>query len=129
MLKNIARVRRDGQAIEIDAEGLVPGDVVLMEAGNRVPADGRLFVGDPRDRGGRPHRRERPHAQGHDAIDGADVGLGDRLCMAFMNTAVTRGRGEMIVTTTGMGTRSATSPTCSTRPRRTRPRCRSSSTG
>ena len=44
MLKNIARVRRDGQAIEIDAEGLVPGDVVLMEAGNRVPADGRLFV-------------------------------------------------------------------------------------
>ena len=44
MLKNIARVRRDGQAIEIDAEGLVPGDIVLMEAGNRVPADGRLFV-------------------------------------------------------------------------------------
>src|SRR3974390_1895857 len=44
MMKNIARVRRDGEAIEIDAEGLVPGDVVLMEAGNRVPADGRLFV-------------------------------------------------------------------------------------
>ena len=44
MLKNIARVRRDGQAIEIDAEELVPGDIVLMEAGNRVPADGRLFV-------------------------------------------------------------------------------------
>ncbi len=44
MLKNIARVRRDGEAIEIDAEGLVPGDIVLMEAGNRVPADGRLFL-------------------------------------------------------------------------------------
>ena len=44
MMKNIARVRRDGQAIEIDAEELVPGDIVLMEAGNRVPADGRLFV-------------------------------------------------------------------------------------
>jgi Ca2+-transporting ATPase len=41
MMKNIARVRRDGQAIEIEAEQLVPGDVVLMEAGNRVPADGR----------------------------------------------------------------------------------------
>ncbi len=39
-MKNIARVRRDGQAIEIEAENLVPGDVVLMEAGNRVPADG-----------------------------------------------------------------------------------------
>ena len=44
MMKNIARVRRDGQAIEIESEGLVPGDIVLMEAGNRVPADGRLFV-------------------------------------------------------------------------------------
>src|SRR5512143_2168505 len=44
MMKNIARVRRDGQATEIEAEQLVPGDIVLMEAGNRVPADGRLFV-------------------------------------------------------------------------------------
>ena len=105
MMKNISRVRRDGQAIEIEAEGLVPGDIVLMEAGNRVPADGRLFVtatleieeaaltgesvASPKDTG---------------AITKPDVALGDRLCMAFMNTAVTRGRGEMIVTTTGMGT-------------------------
>ena len=44
MMKTIARVRRDGQAIEIDAEELVPGDVVLVEAGNRVPADGRVCV-------------------------------------------------------------------------------------
>ncbi len=44
MMKTIARVRRDGQAIEIDAEELVPGDVVLVEAGNLVPADGRIFV-------------------------------------------------------------------------------------
>ena len=44
MMKNIARVRRDGQAVEIEAEGIVPGDIVLMEAGNLVPADGRLFV-------------------------------------------------------------------------------------
>ena len=44
MMKTIARVRRDGQALEINAEELVPGDVVLMEAGNRVPADGRVWV-------------------------------------------------------------------------------------
>ena len=44
MMKTIARVRRDGQAVEIDAEELVPGDIVLVEAGNRVPADGRLCV-------------------------------------------------------------------------------------
>jgi len=44
MVKNIARVRRDGDAIEIDSGGVVPGDIVLIEAGNRVPADGRIFV-------------------------------------------------------------------------------------
>jgi P-type Ca2+ transporter type 2C len=105
MMKNIARVRRDGQAIEIDAENLVPGDIVLMEAGNRVPADGRLFVtasveieeaaltgesvATPKDT---------------ETISKADAPLGDRHCMAYMNTAVTRGRCEMIVTTTGMNT-------------------------
>jgi Ca2+-transporting ATPase len=104
-MKSIARVRRDGQAIEIDAEELVPGDIVLMEAGNRVPADGRLFVtanveieeaaltgesvASPKDT---------------ETIAKADAPLGDRHCMAYMNTSVTRGRAEMIVTTTGMGT-------------------------
>ncbi len=44
MMKTIARVRRDGQAVEIDAEELVPGDVVLVEAGNRVPADARVSL-------------------------------------------------------------------------------------
>ncbi len=104
-MKNIARVRRDGQAIEIEAEELVPGDIVLMEAGNRVPADGRLFVtatveieeaaltgesvASPKDT---------------ETITKAEAPLGDRHCMAYMNTSVTRGRGEMIVTTTGMGT-------------------------
>ena len=105
MMKNIARVRRDGQAVEIEAEELVPGDIVLMEAGNRVPADGRLFVtanveieeaaltgesvASPKDT---------------ETIAKADAPLGDRHCMAYMNTSVTRGRAEMIVTTTGMGT-------------------------
>ena len=104
-MKSIARVRRDGQAVEVDAEELVPGDIVLMEAGNRVPADGRLFVtanveieeaaltgesvASPKDT---------------ETIAKADAALGDRHCIAFMNTSVTRGRAEMIVTTTGMGT-------------------------
>ena len=104
-MKSIARVRRNGQAVEIDAEELVPGDIVLMEAGNRVPADGRLFVtatceieeaaltgesvASPKDT---------------ETIAKADAPLGDRHCMAYMNTSVTRGRAEMIVTTTGMGT-------------------------
>ena len=44
MMKTIARVRRDGQAVEIDAQELVPGDVVLVEAGNLIPADGRVTL-------------------------------------------------------------------------------------
>jgi Ca2+-transporting ATPase len=105
MLKNIARVRRDGQAIEIDAEQLVPGDIVLVEAGNRVPADGRLFVAATLEIEEAALTGEStPTLKDTATIDKADVGLGDRLCMAFMNTSVTRGRGELIVTGTGMNT-------------------------
>jgi P-type Ca2+ transporter type 2C len=105
MMKNIARVRRDGQAIEIEAEGLVPGDIVLMEAGNRVPADGRLFVTATLEIEEAALTGESvASSKDSETIDKADVPLGDRHNMAFMNTSVTRGRAEMIVTTTGMGT-------------------------
>ena len=105
MMKNIARVRRDGQAIEIDAEDLVPGDIVLMEAGNRVPADGRLFVTATVEIEEAALTGESvASSKDTETIAKADAPLGDRHCMAYMNTAVTRGRGEMIVTTTGMGT-------------------------
>ena len=53
MMKNIARVRRDGQAIEIEAEELVPGDIVLMEAGNRSQPMGVCLL-QPRWRSRRP---------------------------------------------------------------------------
>ncbi len=105
MMKNIARVRRDGQAVEIDAAELVPGDVVLMEAGNRVPADGRLFVAANLEIEEAALTGESVASSKDSAvITRTEVPLGDRHNMAFMNTSVTRGRGEMIVTTTGMGT-------------------------
>ena len=105
MMKNIARVRRDGQAIEVDAEELVPGDIVLMEAGNRVPADGRLFMTATVEIEEAALTGESvASSKDTETIAKADASLGDRHCMAYMNTAVTRGRGEMIVTTTGMGT-------------------------
>ncbi len=105
MMKNIARVRRDGQAIEIEAEQLVPGDIVLMEAGNRVPADGRLFVAATLEIEEAALTGESvASSKEADVIDKSEVPLGDRHNMAYMNTSVTRGRGEMIVTTTGMGT-------------------------
>src|SRR6478735_3456281 len=105
MLKDIARVRRDGVAIEIDASDLVPADVVLFEAGNRVPADGRLTVVATLEIEEAALTGEsQPVLKDGAAIPGDDVGLGDRICLAFMNTSVTRGRGEMIVTGTGMDT-------------------------
>jgi P-type Ca2+ transporter type 2C len=105
MMKTIARVRRDGQAIEVDAEELVPGDVVLMEAGNRVPADGRICVAATLEIEEAALTGESlPVAKGTDPVPGDKVALGDRTCMAYMNTSVTRGRGEMIVTGTGMDT-------------------------
>ncbi len=105
MMKNIARVRRDGQAVEVDAGQLVPGDIVLMEAGNRVPADGRLFVAATLEIEEAALTGESVAApKNSDALTNPDVPLGDRHCMAYMNTSVTRGRGEMVVTTTGMAT-------------------------
>lgn len=105
MMKQITRVRRDGQAIEVDASQVVPGDIVLVEAGNVVPADGRLFVAATLEIEEAALTGESvPTLKDTAAIDAADVALGDQQCMAFMNTSVTRGRGELIVTTTGMKT-------------------------
>ncbi|HEX4687446.1 MAG TPA: HAD-IC family P-type ATPase [Nocardioides sp.] len=105
MMKTVARVRRDGRAIEVDAEELVPGDVVLVEAGNRVPADGRICVAATLEIDEAALTGESlPVGKTTDAVVGDDVPLGDRICMAYMNTSVTRGRGELIVTATGMQT-------------------------
>jgi len=105
MMKTIARVRRDGQAIEIDAEELVPGDIVLVEAGNRVPADGRILVAATLEIEEAALTGESlPVAKQTEPVAGEDVPLGDRICIAYMNTSVTRGRGEYVVTETGMET-------------------------
>ncbi|HKE53464.1 MAG TPA: cation-transporting P-type ATPase [Actinomycetota bacterium] len=105
MMKTIARVRRDGQAIEIDAEELVPGDVVLVEAGNRIPADGRIVVAATLEIEEAALTGESlPVSKETEPVAGDEVPLGDRICMAYMNTSVTRGRGEYVVTETGMAT-------------------------
>src|SRR5262249_20200999 len=88
MLKTVARVRRDGQAVEVDAEGLVPGDVVLVEAGNLVPADGRIVLAATLEIEEAALTGESlPVAKSLDPVPGQDVPLGDRTCMAYMNTS------------------------------------------
>jgi P-type Ca2+ transporter type 2C len=105
MMKTVARVRRGGQAIEVNAEVLVPGDVVLVEAGNRIPADGRVCVAATLEIEEAALTGESlPVSKSADPVPGEEVALGDRTSMAFMNTSVTRGRGELIVTSTGMET-------------------------
>ena len=104
-MKNVTTVRRDGAGQQVDVAQVVPGDVVLMEAGDLVPADGRLFVAATLEIEEAALTGESVASSKDNAvIDKEEVPLGDRHNMAYMNTSVTRGRGEMIVTTTGMGT-------------------------
>ncbi|MCT9078314.1 cation-translocating P-type ATPase [Streptomyces fulvoviolaceus] len=108
MLVPLARVRRDGTEQEVKAQSLVPGDVVLLEAGGRVPADGRLTVAETVEVDEAALTGEsQPVAKSVTAVDHtatAPVPLAERTSMLFMNTALTRGRAEMIVTATGMRT-------------------------
>ena len=91
--------------LEVDAAELVPGDVVLVEAGNLVPADGRITVAATLEIEEAALTGESlPVSKEIAPVKGADVPLGDRTSMAYMNTSVTRGRGEMVITATGMET-------------------------
>ena len=105
MLAATARVRRGGRVSDLDATQLVPGDIVLLEAGDRVPADGRLLIAHALEVDEAALTGE-SHAVGKysDALDAVDLPLGDRLNLLFMNTVVTRGRAELLVTKTGMAT-------------------------
>jgi Ca2+-transporting ATPase len=105
MLLIHAHVRRNGERSDIPAEELVPGDVVTFEAGDKVPADGRLLVAATLEIEEAALTGEStPVLKSVDPVPGDDVPLGDRLDMAYMNSTVTRGRGEMVVTATGMQT-------------------------
>jgi len=105
MLIMTASVRRDGEVVEVPAEELVPGDVVGFEAGDKVPADGRILVAATLEIEEAGLTGEStPVPKSIDPVAGTDVPLGDRVDMVYMNSQVTRGRGEIVVTATGMST-------------------------
>ena len=105
MLLIHAHVRRGGQRVDIPAEEVVPGDIVTFEAGDKVPADGRLILAATLEIEEAALTGEStPVLKSVDPVSGEDVPLGDRIDMAYMNSTVTRGRGEMVVTATGMNT-------------------------
>ncbi|NLE21326.1 MAG: HAD-IC family P-type ATPase [Actinobacteria bacterium] len=97
-----ARVRRDGVEAEIPAEEVVPGDVVLLAAGDNVAADGRIVAASSLEIDESALTGESvPASKTTETLADADIGPGDRTNMAFMNTPVTHGSGTMIVTARG----------------------------
>ena len=101
MLSLKARVRRDGGRREVPAELLVPGDIVFVESGDRVPADLRLLSAKNLQVEEAALTGESvPVTKQTEPVDEA-VGVGDRVCMAYSGTTVTRGQGRGVVVATG----------------------------
>lgn len=99
-----AKVLRDGQKVEIDSKKLVPGDILVLEAGDLVTADGRILDNFSL------QVNESSLTGESTNIDKADIDfdqerpLGDRLNMVYSSSLVTYGRANVLVTGTGMGT-------------------------
>jgi Ca2+-transporting ATPase len=101
----MAQVTRDGQEHQVSATGLVPGDVVALAAGARVPADGRVIASVRLHVDEAPLTGEsRPVAKTTEPLLDDHAPVADRRNMAFMGTTVTDGRGRIIVTATGTRT-------------------------
>ena len=102
----LVRVRRNGEVQQMSAEDLVPGDMVILGEGDRIPADGRLIQSiNLQIEEAALTGESVPVNKDTEAItDGENVPLGDRHNMVYMGTAVNYGRGEMAVTQTGLKT-------------------------
>ena len=100
-----ARARRGGVVEEVASTGLVPGDIVLLEAGDVVPADGRIVVSATLELQEAALTGESaPVAKDARAVLEPEAVLGDRTNMVFQNTQVTRGTATVVVTATGSST-------------------------
>ena len=100
-----AKVLRDGEPITIPARELVPGDTVILETGDYVPADVRLIQSvNLKIEEAALTGESVPVEKNAAAALSGDIGLGDQVNSAFMTTLVTYGRGSGVVTSTGMGT-------------------------
>lgn len=104
MIKVKAVVRRDGHKKEIDSTDLVPGDIVYLESGSKVPADMRLLETNSLEIDEAFLTGESMAALKNTEVLPADKGVSDRLNCGFAGAAVTKGRGMGVVTQTGLST-------------------------
>ncbi len=102
----VVKVRRDGHVVEIKSVELVPGDIILLEVGDAIPADGRLInATNLKVQEASLTGESIPVEKATDPIPGGEeVPLGDRKNMVYLGTAVTYGRGSAVVVDTGMST-------------------------
>ena len=102
----LVTVRRDGEVREIQAEQLVPGDIVLLDEGARIPADGRIIenINMRVEEAALTGESEAVSKQSDPITGTGDVAIGDRKNMVYMGTSVTAGRGAIVVTETGLKT-------------------------
>ena len=100
-----AKVLRDATRSTVPASALVPGDVIYLEAGDRVPADARWIEGYDVHVDESPLTGESNAVRKQlDPIQESNLSVGDRKNMAFMGTMLTRGSGRAVVVETGMNT-------------------------
>ena len=115
-----AKVVRGGGLVLVPAVEVVPGDLVQLEAGDIVPADGRIVRSATLEAQEAALTGESAPVSKDSAVLAGDVALGDRTNMLFQNTSVTRGTASMLVTGTGMNTQMGQIATMLTSVTRTR---------
>lgn len=99
-----AKVLRDGQKIEIDSKDVVPGDIMLLEAGDMVTADGRILDNFSLQVNESSLTGESTNIDKADVEFDHEMPLGDRINMVYSSSLVTYGRANVVVTATGMNT-------------------------
>jgi Ca2+-transporting ATPase len=122
LLADSSTVVRDGEADELASTEIVPGDLIQLEPGDRVPADGRLVAAAAAEVDESTLTGESlPVSKRTEPPDAPETPLAERACMLHAGTTVARGRAAIVVTATGAGTELARVAALAERPERATP--------